>query len=51
MNVGSNLINLLVTAQDRTTTNTYTVTVDRAPLPSSNADLAALALSGGTLTP
>ncbi|WP_440108317.1 IPTL-CTERM sorting domain-containing protein [Acidovorax sp. BL-A-41-H1] len=47
--VGNNIITIVVTAQDGVTTNTYTVTVTRAL--SSNADLSALSLSGGTLTP
>lgn len=51
LGVGSNLISLLITAQDGTTTNAYTVTVDRAPLPSSNADLNGLTMSSGFLTP
>ncbi|MFC4778173.1 cadherin-like beta sandwich domain-containing protein [Paenibacillus sp. GCM10023252] len=49
LNVGSNTVTVLVTAEDGTTTKTYTVTVTRAP--SSNADLSGLALSDGTLSP
>ncbi|MDG0794819.1 cadherin-like beta sandwich domain-containing protein [Cohnella ginsengisoli] len=48
LNVGSNTITVLVTAQDGTP-NTYTVTVTRAA--SSNADLSNLTLSQGTLSP
>ncbi len=48
LNVGSNTINVLVTAQDAST-KTYTITVTRAA--SSNADLSALTLSTGTLSP
>ena len=48
MSVGSNLITVVVTAQDGTTTKTYTVDVLR---PSTNANLSALSLSPGTLTP
>ena len=48
LNVGSNTITTVVTAQDGTT-KTYTVTVTRAA--SSNADLNALSLSSGTLGP
>jgi hypothetical protein len=48
LNVGINVINTVVTAQDGTT-KTYAVTVTRAP--SSNADLASLVPSVGTLTP
>jgi gliding motility-associated-like protein len=47
--VGSNTITTVVTAQDGTTTKTYTVTVTRAA--SANADLSALTLSAGTLSP
>ncbi|UUZ51847.1 cadherin-like beta sandwich domain-containing protein [Massilia sp. B-10] len=49
LNVGSNTITTVVTAQDGTTTKTYTVTVTRAA--SANADLSALSLSSGTLSP
>ena len=49
LNVGSNTITTIVTAQDGSTTKTYTVTVTRAP--SSNNNLAALSLSSGTLSP
>lgn len=46
---GSNTITVVVTAQDGTTHSTYTITVTR-PL-SSDANLSALALSTGTLSP
>jgi len=49
LNVGSNTIDVKVTAQDGTTIKTYTITVTRAQ--SSNADLSALILSSGTLAP
>lgn len=49
LNVGPNTVTVLVTAQDGTTTETYTVTVTRAA--SSNATLAGLAPSAGTLNP
>jgi LEA14-like dessication related protein len=49
LNVGSNTITTVVTAQDGTTIKTYTVTVTRAG--SSNNDLSALTLSSGTLSP
>ncbi|ACM21054.1 cytochrome c, 20 heme-binding sites [Geotalea daltonii FRC-32] len=49
LSVGSNTINTVVTAQDGSTTKTYTVVVTRAP--STNANLSNLALSAGTLTP
>ena len=48
LNVGSNTITVVVTAQDDTT-KTYTVTVMRES--SSNADLSGLTLSSGTLNP
>jgi gliding motility-associated-like protein len=47
--VGSNTITTVVTAQDGSTTKTYTVTITRAA--SSNATLLSLALSSGTLSP
>jgi hypothetical protein len=47
--IGPNTITVLVTAQDGTTTATYTVIVTRAL--SNNADLSALVLSSGTLAP
>jgi hypothetical protein len=50
LNVGSNIIKVVVTAQDGTTTKTYTVTVTRAVNASSdNASLNGLNLSGITL--
>ena len=49
--VGSNTITTVVTAEDGTTTQTYTVTVTRAAPPSINADLSALSISSGTLSP
>lgn len=48
LNVGNNLIEILVTAQDNST-NSYTISVTRAG--SSNANLAGLAISSGTLAP
>ncbi|MEF3306771.1 cadherin-like beta sandwich domain-containing protein [Paenibacillus sp. GYB003] len=51
LNVGdNNVVDVTVTAQDGTTTKTYTVTVTRAAA-SSNADLNNLTLSDGTLAP
>lgn len=47
--VGSNVITTVVTAQDGATARTYTITVTR--LASTNANLAGLALDGGTLSP
>jgi len=48
LNVGATPIPVVVTAEDGTTARTYTITVIR---PSSNADLANLTLSAGTLAP
>jgi len=47
--IGPNIITVKVTAQDGVTIKTYTVTVTRTK--SSNANLANLAISPGTLTP
>ena len=44
--VGPNVITIEVTAEDGETTKTYTVTVTRAGLPSTDATLSALTLSG-----
>ncbi|QTH42825.1 cadherin-like beta sandwich domain-containing protein [Cohnella sp. LGH] len=49
LSVGDNPIPVVVTAQDGTTTKTYTVTVTRTP--GSNADLSGMTLSSGTLSP
>jgi len=49
LNVGNNTITTVVTAQDGTTTQSYTVTVTRAAL--ANASLSNLAISSGTLSP
>ena len=50
--VGTNMINVVVTAQDGTTVQTYSIAVDRAsPALSNNAALSNLAISAGTLTP
>jgi len=46
---GSNTINTVVTAQNGITTETYAIIVTRAP--STNAALAKLAISAGTLSP
>jgi hypothetical protein len=48
LNVGANVISVLVTAPDTVTTKTYTVTVTRL---SNNADLSSLTLSAGLLAP
>lgn len=52
LNVGANPFNIVVTAEDGTTTKTYKVTVSRenAPL-STDATLSGLTVSAGTLTP
>jgi gliding motility-associated-like protein len=47
--VGANTITVLVTAQDGVTTQTYTITITRAP--SGNDNLSALKISAGTLKP
>ncbi|MBW7474827.1 cadherin-like beta sandwich domain-containing protein [Paenibacillus oenotherae] len=49
LNVGSSEITIVVTAQDETTTKTYTINVTRTI--SANADLSGLTLSNGTLSP
>ena len=46
LSVGSNVITVEVTAEDDSTTQTYTVTVTRAAPPSTDATLSALTLSG-----
>jgi alpha-tubulin suppressor-like RCC1 family protein len=51
LNVGTNTIDVKVTAQDGTTIKTYTITVTRAVALSNNADLSALTISSGTLAP
>lgn len=48
--VGANVLSVVVTAEDGTSTQTYTVVVDRAAL-SGNANLASITLDNGTLTP
>jgi alpha-tubulin suppressor-like RCC1 family protein len=48
--VGDNTIDTLVTAQDGVTTRTYSVVVTRLPI-SNNANLSAITLSKGTLSP
>jgi len=49
LNVGANVITTKVTAQDGSTTNTYTITVSRST--EGNPNLKALTLSSGTLAP
>jgi gliding motility-associated-like protein len=49
LNVGLNVITTIVTAENGTGTKTYTLRITRAP--STNADLADIGLSDGTLTP
>ncbi|WP_186395842.1 cadherin-like beta sandwich domain-containing protein [Stappia sp. TSB10GB4] len=51
LDVGSNIITVVVTAEDGSTTETYTVDVTRAAPASTDATLAGLTLSQGTLTP
>jgi uncharacterized repeat protein (TIGR01451 family) len=49
LNVGANTVTVLVTAQDGTTSASYTITVTRQG--SSNADLLALGVSGASIGP
>ncbi len=49
--VGSNNVSIVVTAQDGTTTQTYTIAVDRAGALSNNASLSNLSISAGSLSP
>lgn len=49
LNVGSNIVNVEVTAENRVTVRKYTITINRAK--SSDATLTALALSTGKLSP
>jgi len=51
LNVGANTITTEVTAQDGTTTQTYTTTVTRSTPPSNVATLSAMTISSGTLSP
>jgi hypothetical protein len=51
LNVGSNTITVVVTAQDGTTVKTYTITLTRLPPLSNDATLSALTISGGALNP
>ena len=53
LSVGTNAITVTVTAQNGTTTKTYTVNVTRStpPLPSSDAKLTGIGLSGGSFSP
>lgn len=51
LTVGQNVISIVVTAQDGTTTKAYTLTVMRAAAGSNNAYLSNLKISQGTLTP
>ena len=46
LSVGKNVITVEVTAEDNSTTKTYTVTVTRGEPPSTDATLSALILSG-----
>ena len=47
--VGSNVITVVVTAEDEETTRTYTVTVTRSAPPSTDATLSSLTLSGANI--
>ena len=50
LNVGTNTVTVIVTAQD-STTKTYIITLTRAASLSGNADLGGLTISSGTLSP
>jgi hypothetical protein len=50
LSVGANIITVVSTAQDGSTTKTYTITITRTPV-STNKNLSALTLSSGTLSP
>ena len=50
LNVGTNTVTVIVTAQD-STTKTYIITLTRAASLSGNADLGSLTISSGTLSP
>jgi Autotransporter beta-domain/Cadherin-like beta sandwich domain/IPT/TIG domain len=51
LNVGTNTITTVVTAQDGATTQTYTTTVTRSAPASNVATLSAMTISNGTLSP
>ena len=51
LRVGANTITVEVTAQDGITTETYTITVTRGGLPSTDATLSTLSITGVTLSP
>jgi uncharacterized repeat protein (TIGR02543 family) len=48
---GDNTINVVVTAQDAVTVETYTVVINKASAISNDANLSALSLSSGSLSP
>lgn len=51
LNIGTNLISIVVTSANEKRKKTYTVSVTRAANTAGNADLSALSLSAGTLNP
>jgi len=51
LNTGNNDINILVTAENGTTTKLYTITVNRAGTKSNDADLSNIVSSDGTMSP
>ncbi|WP_205910415.1 cadherin-like beta sandwich domain-containing protein, partial [Rhizobium sp. FKL33] len=51
LDVGDNTITVEVTAEDGVTTETYTVTVERAEADSTDATMTSLSLSSGSLSP
>ncbi len=51
LDVGNNLVTIIVTAEDGATTRTYALTIVRATPPSSDASLSALGVTGAELSP
>jgi len=51
LNVGTNVVNIVVTSQNNVNSTIYQVTVTRAALLSTDATLSNLTISNGTLTP
>jgi len=49
--VGDTIINIVVTAEDGSTTQTYTVTINRPPFLSTDATLSGLSVSAGDIEP
>ena len=51
LSTGANVVKVKVTAEDGTTTKTYTLTITRSTLQPNDANLSGLAISPGTLNP